>query len=278
MGYITLDRKLFGHYFWTERRPYSKFEAWLDLIQLVSYKNNNKQLISGQLIKWNRGQFPVSRSFLAERFTWSENKVRGFIKLLEKDQMIVLNSVGKITILTLCNYESYNVISPDERPSQRPGDSPDERPIDHQMKAGSKTRIKEGKEDNTGKEEELSLTQLINLFEIFRVHFPGTKKGFHVEFDNFKKKNPKDWKEIVLILSDKIFYQMAARNEKSQKGDFVPPWKNLATWINQKCWTEEISISDETNETNKRYGNKGGATDQEVANIIAREFAIDATI
>ena len=28
-------------------------------------------------------------------------------------------------------------------------------------------------------------------------------------------------------------------------GAFVPEWKNLQTWINQKSWEEEIPISDE---------------------------------
>ena len=41
--------------------------------------------------------------------------------------------------------------------------------------------------------------------------------------------------------------QKEARNIKSSKGNFVPEWKNLKTWINQRCWEEEIKIE----ETNK---------------------------
>lgn len=108
MGYITIDRKLFEHQFWQEKRLYSRFEAWLDLIQLVSWKNDNKEIINGILVKWGRGQFPVSYSFLGERWRWGEYKVRLFFKMLKDEGQIATNSTNRITIITLCNYDKYN--------------------------------------------------------------------------------------------------------------------------------------------------------------------------
>ena len=106
-GWIKIQRKLFNHYLWQERRKLSKFEAWIDLLQLVSYKKTNSQMIGGTLCKWDRGQYPVSISFLCDRWNWTEKPVRNYLKVLEKDNMISLERSSKWTMLTICNYEVY---------------------------------------------------------------------------------------------------------------------------------------------------------------------------
>lgn len=107
-NFIPINRKLFDHYLWTENRKYSKFECWLDLLQLVSFMNDNSQMINGSLCKWKRGQYPISISYLCKRWNWTEKPVRNYLKLLEKDKMIALKRSSKWTTLTICNYESYN--------------------------------------------------------------------------------------------------------------------------------------------------------------------------
>lgn len=80
----------------------------------------------------------------------------------------------------------------------------------------------------------------LSVFDSFRVNFPGTKKGCEVEFQNLQKKH-KDWKEILPLLQPALDYQIATRAKlKAIPGKFVPEWKNLQTWINQRCWEEEI--------------------------------------
>jgi len=78
-------------------------------------------------------------------------------------------------------------------------------------------------------------------FEIFRKSYPGSKRGLNTEYSNFQKKH-KDWKEIISILSEKLNYQLQSRKMKRNAGGFIPEWKNLQTWINQRCWEEIISI------------------------------------
>ena len=89
-------------------------------------------------------------------------------------------------------------------------------------------------------------------FENFRVKYPGTKRGYQIEFDNFNKKH-KDWRKVLPLLEEKLTYQISAREIKRRAGGFVPEWKNLQTWINQRCWEEEIStevIKTESKKTN----------------------------
>jgi hypothetical protein len=78
-------------------------------------------------------------------------------------------------------------------------------------------------------------------FEIFRLQYPGVKRGFETEYENFKKKH-KDWKEVIVHLQGCLTYQMEKRYEKKTLNQFVPEWKNLQTWINQRCWEDEMII------------------------------------
>jgi hypothetical protein len=107
------------------------------------------------------------------------------------------------------------------------------------------------------------------LFEIFRQNYPGTKRGHDVEFENLKKKH-KDWKEIIPKLSDALNYQLSAREIKRLSGGFIPEWKNLQTWINQKCWEEEIEINNISNGTKKIIG----ASPEQLAGLVQSKTGV----
>ncbi len=76
------------------------------------------------------------------------------------------------------------------------------------------------------------------FFETFRIAYPGTKRGLKTEFDNFKRH--KDWREILPKLSETLTAQKKSREIKSGRSEFVPAWKNLKTWINQRCWEDSV--------------------------------------
>lgn len=111
MGYIRINRKLFDHIFWKENRIYSRAEAWIDLIQLASFVNNNKRMIDNVMVTWNRGEYPISYRFLSMRWNWSVHKVRIFMKLLLLTKQAARRTARRTTILTLCKYDYYNPIS-----------------------------------------------------------------------------------------------------------------------------------------------------------------------
>jgi len=83
-------------------------------------------------------------------------------------------------------------------------------------------------------------TKELEDFDIFRKKYPGTKKGNETEFKNFCSKH-KDYRQVLETLSERIDYQIRKRVGISSAGGFVPPWKNLGTWINQRCWEEEYT-------------------------------------
>ena len=93
------------------------------------------------------------------------------------------------------------------------------------------------------------------LFHEFKETYPGTKRDSETEFENMVKKH-KDWREVVPQLNDILVKQIAHRKKKADKGEFVPEWKHLKTWINQRCWEEEI-VGDKPSPPTPEYLRRG---------------------
>ena len=106
----------------------------------------------------------------------------------------------------------------------------------------------EDEDEDINKGEKFFLEQ----FEIFRKLYPGSKKGLDTEFENLKKKH-KDYIEIVPQLPEIIKRQMRIKKAKKDRGEFVPEWKNLQTWINGRCWEEEYPEENRVVSSQERF-------------------------
>lgn len=79
----------------------------------------------------------------------------------------------------------------------------------------------------------------LQVFDLARQKFKGTILGNKTEFDNFKKKHM-DWQQILPTLELVIDNQTKDAEIRKQRGEFVPEWKNFKTWLNQRCWEQEL--------------------------------------
>jgi DNA replication protein DnaD len=104
-GWQKIYRDIQEHWLW-EDKPFSRGQAWIDLILLVNHEDN-KTLIDGELIDVKRGSKITSLRKLAEQWGWSVSKVKKFLEQLEKDKMIVFRSDNKKTLVTIENYGIY---------------------------------------------------------------------------------------------------------------------------------------------------------------------------
>lgn len=123
--YIPISRRLFEHPFWCEERVFSRFEAWLDIVQSARFEDT-KQLIGNRFIEVKRGQMLVSLRFLAGRWQWSTKKVNSFLDLLIQDKMIIKETPKETgqTVITICNYDKYNFMSQElETPWKQQGNT-----------------------------------------------------------------------------------------------------------------------------------------------------------
>ena len=112
-----------------------------------------------------------------------------------------------------------------------------------------------------------------DTFEKFRVSYPGKKKGLEREWANFILRQTKpvggenpgipfDGKLVVLCLVGCVMYQKAARKWEKDNGIFVPPWKNITTWINQGCWEDEHAEYNESCKQEKKTLTKQISTEE----------------
>lgn len=106
-GWVKLHRRIKDHWIYQEKRKFSKFEAWLDLIMRANHKDN-KVLLGNELIEVKKGQFITSELKLMKAWDWGKSKTRNFLELLESDEMIIKKSDRKKTIITICNYSVYH--------------------------------------------------------------------------------------------------------------------------------------------------------------------------
>ena len=102
-GWIKIHRQLSNHWIW-EKPEYLKW--WMDILMQANIEPK-KVLIKGQLIDVGRGEVIYSYETWANRWKINKSKVLRFLKMLEKDSMIVLKSETVTTRLSICKYDTY---------------------------------------------------------------------------------------------------------------------------------------------------------------------------
>ncbi|MFL0167701.1 hypothetical protein [Candidatus Clostridium helianthi] len=104
-GWQKIYRDIQDHWLW-EDKPFSRGQAWIDLILTVNHEDN-KTLIDGELLEVKRGSKITSLRKLADQWGWSTTKVKKFLEMLERDKMITYKSDNKKTSVTIENYSVY---------------------------------------------------------------------------------------------------------------------------------------------------------------------------
>lgn len=105
-GWIKIHRSITDHWLYTEKRCFSKFEAWNDILLNVNY-SDSKKIIKGKIYEIKRGESILSFESWGKRWNWDKSKVRRFFNLLQSDNMIVMKCDNITTHLTVCNYDNY---------------------------------------------------------------------------------------------------------------------------------------------------------------------------
>ena len=219
-GWIKIHRKLKDHWIWKSE---NRLKWWIDILITVNHADT-KVLIKGSLIEVKRGQSIRSLDSWAKDWNVSKGSVRDFFNLLKSDHMIQSESLRFTTRITVCKYEDYQgSLNAEETLRKRRGNAEETLRVHKQER---KELNNENNENN-----------ILSIFEKFRIKYPGTKRGLDIEFSNFSKKyNPEIIGELVSGLEKEIDH----RKRAVVIGAFIPEWKNLQTWINQKCWEQEF--------------------------------------
>lgn len=102
-GWIKIYRELADH--WLAQHP-EKLGWWVLLLLKVAHEDK-KVLVGNQMVELKRGQIIASLTFLSELWQTSKSSAERFVALLEKEQMLKRCAERKLSIITICNYDSY---------------------------------------------------------------------------------------------------------------------------------------------------------------------------
>ena len=116
-GWIKLHRQIRGHAFYKQKRTFSRFEAWVDML-LDANHCDNPWIAGNEIITVERGTYITSELKLMDRWKWSKSKVRAFLKLLEDEKMIIKKADNKKTAITIVNYDIYQEIETAKEPQK----------------------------------------------------------------------------------------------------------------------------------------------------------------
>jgi hypothetical protein len=124
-GHVKVARKLFAtHPFWLEEREFSRFEAWLDVIQLAAFKDGTYRTANG-VYQLARGQFIASRRWLARRWNWTEKRVRVWLEQCQNRSMLKAEREAQDgTLYLIVNYDHYQTTPRRKGPARGQGKGP----------------------------------------------------------------------------------------------------------------------------------------------------------
>lgn len=109
-GYIPLFRKIHDHPFYKEKRVFSKYEAWIDILMEARHKEEPEQILIGmRSIECGYGQSVKSLRTWGKKWSWSPKKVSRFFVLLEEMGQIRHENVTVTSRITVLNYSKYNI-------------------------------------------------------------------------------------------------------------------------------------------------------------------------
>lgn len=110
-GHIKLARKAFdadqGDPFWHEHRVFSRWEAWVYVLQLAAFSARRYQTKHGP-VDLERGEFVASLRTLAAHFKWNLKSVRTWVATCQKGaRMKAQRETPAGTVYLIVNYDAY---------------------------------------------------------------------------------------------------------------------------------------------------------------------------
>lgn len=191
-GWISLHRSIQKHWLFEEKRKFSRFEAWIDILMMVNH-TDNKIMHDGDLITVKRGQRITSLRQLGERWSWSITKVDKYLKILESDGMLDVKKDTKKTVLTVVNYDDYQ----DEDLKKRLRNDSEKTEKKHRSnteKTQKKTNNNDNKENNENNDDNDvvvgdDFASIYNLYQenIEQVPSPITTEKLNQDIDHYGK-------------------------------------------------------------------------------------------
>jgi hypothetical protein len=245
-GTVNIARSLFlDEAFKTQ--PFTEREAFMWLVMEASWKDRTKR-VGNVTVELKRGQLAASIRFMADAWQWEKSTVDRFLKRLEKRDMIGTDCGTGLNIITICKYNDY-------QGDGASGGTEENEKRDSSGTAAGQTRIPDAIPDAIHKDPPLppkggevaddllahrkakraKLTSEPEGFDAFWQTYPhrgGAKKG--------RKPAVARYAAAIKTGTSPADILAGAERYRSDRQVLSGYAKDPTTWINQKCWADEI--------------------------------------
>lgn len=125
-GHIKIARKAFAEdKWWLAKRVFSKWEAFVDMIQLAQWEPREFCTTKFGTIKLDRGEFVLSERKMAERWGWGRQSVRSFTRSPTfRTRLATQRETPAGTVYLIVNYDFYQSTDPVPNPASNPANNP----------------------------------------------------------------------------------------------------------------------------------------------------------
>ena len=195
-GWISIHRKILKNPIVKMNKTYSRFEAWTWLLLRTTY-SNQKVVLGSDIYHIKAGDILTSQKKLCIEFNWGNSKLRTFLTLLEKDEMVSIKTTKKLTMITILNYKDLqkNQITTKPQPNHNQIHSNKENKVNKDINSRYNQFLEKSKELKLDKELTLEFVDYWT-----EKNLSGKKMKFEMQktFDIKRrllkwKKNADDW-------------------------------------------------------------------------------------
>lgn len=229
-NYFKIDRDFLSDERWLAE-PFTKAQAWLDLIGNARWKAGNFVHNRGPIIPLFRGELIWSEEKLAKKWKWSRGKVRRFMFLLKTEQQIEVRTVQGNpyvnNVIRVINYDKYQGDDTANEPENEHPTDTERTPNGHRtVQERRKVKEREEGEASFRQPNETDFSTLIDL-------------GIHPAFEG----RTYEWFVTLChgsgVPSEK--YRAAAEKIRTASAEMRDPIKSPAAWAGQVLsdWVEQ---------------------------------------
>jgi hypothetical protein len=276
-GWIKLYRGVKQHWLWKS----GKFQWWADILLTVNH-TESKVLIRGQLYECKRGQSIRSLESWARDWNVTKKTVKAFLDLLQRDDMIRIETIQISTRITVCKYDEYQDVVYGQ-------DTASTRPVYDQYTMTTpkqeEQECKEGKEEKKNKKELPIKKSADFIDQIILLFSKAYEEVYNLPYETINRgKERAAAGKLAKVYSGKYPDSNTDDTLEALRGYFESVMTVDDAWIrNNMSLTTVMTKFNEINNIlkngkTKPNSTKGGATAAELASLMARRHGINTAV
>lgn len=235
-GWIKVHRKILDH--WVSQEP-ELFAFWMRLL-LEANHSDKKRMFNGSLIEIRRGQTLFGLEAFEAKSGISKKKLRRYLDMLESEGMIGRQRTNKYSLISICNYDDYQLEGRQEAGKGQSEGKPRASQGQHLE------NVKNGEEDKPPVVPQGDRVPFKEIFDLYHEMLPELPPAPN-QTERRKKNISQRWRETVKVPSKDGFQEWPCneisfwerffsrvRNSPLLMGENDRGWQANLEWITKK--------------------------------------------